>query len=68
MIENRQDGEPFNLDALKALNPDASMKKGGILKTAGPKVCRSCCPWVLFLDATVKKLIITKLSKFKKIN
>ena len=39
MIENRQDGEPFNLDALKALNPDASMKKGGILKTAGPKVC-----------------------------
>ena len=40
MIENRQDGEPFNLDALKALNPDASMKKGGILKTAGPKVCR----------------------------
>ena len=40
MIENRQDGEPFNLDALKALNPDASMKKGGILKTAGPKVCK----------------------------
>ena len=43
MIENRQDGEPFNLDALKALNPDASMKKGGILKTAGPKVFTVVC-------------------------
>jgi len=38
MIENRQDGEIESyIASMKALNPDANMKKVGILKTAGPK-------------------------------
>merc|ERR1719361_780173 len=34
MMQSRQG---LDLEAMIALNPDASMKKGGILKTAGPK-------------------------------
>ena len=36
MMQNRQG---VDLEAMIALNPEASMKKGGILKAAGPKVC-----------------------------
>ena len=44
MIENRQDGEIESyIASMKALNPDANMKKVGILKTAGPKVCTVAC-------------------------
>ena len=35
MMQNRQG---VDLEAMIALNPEASMKKGGILKAAGPKV------------------------------
>merc|ERR1719266_527188 len=37
MLENRQSGEPFNVETLRVFNSGAAKEKGGILKTAGPK-------------------------------